>query len=356
MTAPQSSFSKASPVMLPPWLSQQVDDEGERIALRQAAEFFELLDFFRPEIVGADPLGFLEGKLQLHRLSGGLFEVDGDFFGREIPVDHLAGTEGFMNTKISGSQLRKALADRFGNATGFNQFRHVRMHAAEDGKPSRKTQGIPLINLSESHFHGFSVGGGTTRGRGCRWVHHVALKRLIQSAAEHPDPPVPVFGHLVEAVTAGDIRLRKSAPPWDLRFSRGKPSPSRRTSALPSSLEKLAVLSATLTTRIGPRAGTGKDRSFDHFSGKRPLQDRRLAEFQFHLERLAAAESGDHHFLAGFRKAQQGGELRFVHQHLVAEFPQQIELRAVRPLGRAALHRWISPRNQSPAAATARAP
>jgi hypothetical protein len=53
-----------------------------------------------------------------------------------------------MNTEISGSQLRKALADRFRNATGFNQFRHVRMHGAQDGKPPKKTQGIPSINLA----------------------------------------------------------------------------------------------------------------------------------------------------------------------------------------------------------------
>ena len=61
--------------------------------------------------------------------------------------DHLSGTEGFMNTKVSGSQLSKALADRFGDATGLNQLRHVRMHAAQDAKPSWKTQGIPCQNL-----------------------------------------------------------------------------------------------------------------------------------------------------------------------------------------------------------------
>ena len=122
---------------------EEVDDERERVGLHQAAEFFELLDFFRPEIVGADPLGLLERELQLHRLSGGLFEIDGDLFGREIPVDHLAGTEGFMNTKVSGSQLRKALADRFGNATGFNQFRHVRMHGRKMGSRPGKRKAFP---------------------------------------------------------------------------------------------------------------------------------------------------------------------------------------------------------------------
>ena len=147
---------------------EKVDDEGEWVTLDEAPKFFELLDFFRPEIIRRDPLGLLEGELEFHGLGRGLFEVDGDSLSREIPVGHLAGTEGFMNTKISGSQLRKALADRFRNATSFNQFRHVRMHAAEDGKPRKKTQGIPLINLSARRFHRFSPGGGTTRGRGWR--------------------------------------------------------------------------------------------------------------------------------------------------------------------------------------------
>ena len=108
-----------------------------------------MLDFFSAEIFGGDPLGFLEGELQFHRLSRRFFEVDGDFFSRKIPIDHLTGAEGFVNTKVSGSQLRKALADRIRNATGLNQFRHIRMHAKEDGKPTLKTQGIPLRNLSD---------------------------------------------------------------------------------------------------------------------------------------------------------------------------------------------------------------
>ena len=69
MTVPQSSFSRASPVMLPPWLSSRWTTSAIGIAFREGAEFLDLLDLPRPEIIIGNPLGFLEGELEFHRLA-----------------------------------------------------------------------------------------------------------------------------------------------------------------------------------------------------------------------------------------------------------------------------------------------
>ena len=46
-------------------------------------------------------------------------------------------------------------------APGLDQSRHVRMHGAEDGKPARKTQGIPVLKSPRaSAAHGFGAGVG----------------------------------------------------------------------------------------------------------------------------------------------------------------------------------------------------
>ena len=72
---------------------EQVNHKCQWVGLDQATKFLDLFDFFCPEVITRDPLGFLECELQFHALTGRFFEVDGDFFIGKIPFDHLPGTE-----------------------------------------------------------------------------------------------------------------------------------------------------------------------------------------------------------------------------------------------------------------------
>ena len=85
---------------------EQVDDQGDRDRSSTSVRSSSICSiFFARKSSAGDPLGLLERELEFHGLAGGFLEVDDHFFGREVPIDHLAGAEGFMNTEVSGSQL-----------------------------------------------------------------------------------------------------------------------------------------------------------------------------------------------------------------------------------------------------------
>ena len=65
--------------------ADHMQEEVDRIALRQRAKFLDLLDLARPEIIGGNPLGFLKRELQLHRLCRRFLEIDHNLFRRQIP-------------------------------------------------------------------------------------------------------------------------------------------------------------------------------------------------------------------------------------------------------------------------------
>ena len=65
------------------------------------------------------------------------------------------------------------------------------------------------------------------------------------------------------------------------------------------------------------------------------MQGGGLDEFRGDFERLAAAEGAEGDFIAGFRESQQGGHLAFVDEHLVADFPQDVEFAQAGGVGRA---------------------
>ena len=82
---------------------EQLHDGGDGVALGKLAERLDLADFSGAEIVLRDPLGALDGELEVHRLVGILLEVDHDALGRQIPIENATGAERLVNAKISGS-------------------------------------------------------------------------------------------------------------------------------------------------------------------------------------------------------------------------------------------------------------
>ncbi len=84
-------------------------------------------------------------------------------------------------------------------------------------------------------------------------------------------------------------------------------------------------------------AFTGQDGGVQQVAGKGVFGRRDLTEFEGDLKRFAGAEAGQGDLVAGFGKAEQGGELAFVDEHLVADAPEDVQLAQSGCSGRAVL-------------------